>query len=69
MKERINNGTGYFKLSTKWIFTKSEKLKAPIKIAETDTNFIFFSFDFVVLLALWYYYNSIVTRTKKESKT
>jgi hypothetical protein len=41
MKDSKNNVIGKFNFYTKYTFTKSEKLNEPIKIALTETNFIF----------------------------
>lgn len=41
MNESKNKVNGKASFYTKYTFTKSEKLNAPIKIAFTETNFMF----------------------------
>lgn len=40
IKDKMNKVNGKFRPSTNDTFTNKEKLKAPIKTAFTDTNFI-----------------------------
>lgn len=50
MKDNKNIVIGNERFQTKYTFTKSEKLNAPIKIAFTETSFIDYLYIFYIFI-------------------